>query len=63
MEIKSTATKQEIGFMAGLVGEFKGYVVDCMAEGMHEGFDDHLDFLRTALENFIEATIQDREDV
>jgi hypothetical protein len=43
---------QEQKFMYGLLDEFRAFVIDSMADNMHEDFDDHLTFIKASLESF-----------
>lgn len=57
-QLKSEAT---IKFMADQIEAFKDFVLDSIAEGHHENFSDHLQFLRASMETFID--INDVDDV
>ena len=48
------AQAQAAEFIGVLIDDFKKYALEMMAEGMDEGFDDHMDFLRACLDNFSE---------
>lgn len=41
-------------FTMKLVDEFKDFVSDSFDEGMHEMFDDHLEFLNACMTTFTE---------
>ncbi len=48
------AKTREISFMMGLLDEFKAFVADQMAEGMHDEFNDHHDFIKACLELWVD---------
>lgn len=41
-------------FMMKLVDEFKDFVSDSFDEGLHEDFEDHMEFMSACLETFME---------
>ena len=45
---------QEQKFMAGLLDEFKAFVLESMAEGHHDNYADHHDFLKDSLKTWSE---------
>lgn len=49
----------EITFMESRLQDFADFVIDSMAEGHHENFDDHFAFMKAALEEYIESEIED----
>ncbi len=52
---------KEIDYMMIHLKDFQGFVIDSIREGMHEHFPDHMEFLKSALEVYIEQVI-DEED-
>jgi len=50
---KIASRKKEAKFMEDLIEVLKDFVLDSVAEGHHEEFSDHNDFLKSALETFI----------
>jgi hypothetical protein len=41
-------------FLMKLVDEFKDFVADSFDEGLHEDFEDHMEFMQACLTTFIE---------
>lgn len=56
------AAKAEV-FMSNLIDEFKEFVIVAMADGMDQDFDDHLHFLKAALETFSDFQRDNQEEV
>ena len=50
----SSEAKAKQQHMADLIEGFKDFVLDSMAENMHEEFDDHFDFLQMSFDTWID---------
>lgn len=53
------AQSSEISFMEDTLQDFADFVIESMAEGHHENFEDHFEFLKAALETYIEEETED----
>jgi hypothetical protein len=47
--------------MMRLVDEFKDFVSDMIDDGLHEDFDDHMNFLEACMGTFIEIKREENE--
>ena len=59
---KSDCIPQEQKFMTGLLDEFKDFVLDAMFQEIHNDFEDHHEFLKMALNEFIEMQMTAEDD-
>lgn len=48
------AQDPKITFMEKVLEDFADFVVESMAEGHHEDFEDYFEFLKAALETYID---------
>jgi len=49
-----SSESSDITFMEKEISSFADFVVESMGEGHHESFEDHYEFMKAALEAYIE---------